>query len=50
MSPGGGRFLALVVKELRQLRRDRRLVMSLLVPPLLQILLFGIALDPDVGA
>jgi ABC-2 type transport system permease protein len=44
----GGRFLALALKELRQIRRDRRLVLSLIVPPLLQILLFGFALDPEV--
>jgi drug efflux transport system permease protein len=43
-----GRFGALVLKELRQIRRDRRLAMSLVVPPTLQILLFGFALDPDV--
>jgi ABC-2 type transport system permease protein len=49
--PGGrsrGRFWALVLKELRQIRRDRRLTISLIVPPMLQILLFGFALDPDV--
>jgi drug efflux transport system permease protein len=44
----GGRLGALVLKELRQIRRDRRLAMSLVVPPTLQILLFGFALDPDV--
>ena len=42
------RLRALVLKELRQIRRDRRLMMSLIVPPMLQILLFGFALDPDV--
>jgi ABC-2 type transport system permease protein len=45
---GGGRFWALALKELRQIRRDRRLTISLIVPPLLQILLFGFALDADV--
>ncbi len=44
----GGRLPALALKELRQIRRDRRLVLSLIVPPLLQILLFGFALDPEV--
>jgi len=44
----GGRLGALVLKELRQIRRDRRLAMSLVVPPTLQLLLFGFALDPDV--
>jgi ABC-2 type transport system permease protein len=43
-----GRFWALALKELRQIRRDRRLVVSLIVPPTLQILLFGFALDSDV--
>jgi drug efflux transport system permease protein len=44
----GGRFWALALKELRQIRRDRRLTISLIVPPVLQILLFGFALDSDV--
>jgi ABC-2 type transport system permease protein len=44
----GGRFWTLAVKELRQIRRDRRLTTSLIVPPTLQILLFGFALDSDV--
>ena len=43
-----GRFWALALKELRQIRRDRRLTLSLIVPPTLQILLFGFALDSDV--
>ena len=43
-----GRFWALALKELRQIRRDRRLTISLIVPPMLQILLFGFALDSDV--
>jgi ABC-2 type transport system permease protein len=44
----GGRFRALVRKELRQIRRDRRLTISLILPPVLQLLLFGFALDSDV--
>ena len=44
----GGRFWALALKELRQIRRDRRLTISLIVPPMLQILLFGFALDSEV--
>jgi len=43
-----GRFWALALKELRQIRRDRRLTMSLVVPPVLQVLLFGFALDSEV--
>ena len=42
------RFWALALKELRQIRRDRRLTISLIVPPTLQILLFGFALDSNV--
>jgi ABC-2 type transport system permease protein len=42
------RFWALALKELRQIRRDRRLMISLIVPPTLQILLFGFALDSNV--
>ncbi len=44
----GGRFWTLALKELRQIRRDRRLMISLVVPPTLQVLLFGFALDSDV--
>jgi len=43
-----GRFWTLALKELRQIRRDRRLTISLIVPPMLQVLLFGFALDADV--
>ena len=43
------RFIALFKKELNQIRRDRRLMISLVVPPLLQILLFGFALAADVN-
>ena len=43
------RFWALALKELRQIRRDRRLMISLIVPPALQILLFGFALDSNVS-
>ena len=42
------RFWALALKELRQIRRDRRLRFSLIVPPVLQVLLFGFALDSEV--
>ncbi|HXJ84982.1 MAG TPA: ABC transporter permease [Candidatus Methylomirabilis sp.] len=43
-----GRFVALTLKELRQIGRDRRLMISLIVPPTLQLLLFGFALDAEV--
>jgi len=36
------------MKELRQIRRDCRLVLSLIVPPVIQLLVFGLALDPEV--
>ncbi len=43
-----GRLLSLMKKELRQIRRDKRLMASLIVPPTLMILLFGFALSPNV--
>jgi ABC-2 type transport system permease protein len=42
------RFWTLALKELRQIRRDRRLMLSLIVPPVVQLLVFGLALDPEV--
>ncbi len=42
------RFRALVRKEFNQIRRDRRLVLSLILPPLIQLLLFGSVLSPAV--
>jgi ABC-2 type transport system permease protein len=43
------RLRALVHKEFAQIRRDKRLAVSLIVPPTLQILLFGFALDSTVS-
>ena len=43
------RLRALIRKEFNQIRRDRRLAISLIVPPTLQILLFGFALDSTVS-
>lgn len=43
------RLRALIGKEVRQIRRDRRLAISLVVPPVLQLLLFGFALDATVS-
>jgi ABC-2 type transport system permease protein len=43
-----GRMAALVRKELLQLTRNRRLVFMLIVPPTVQIVLFGFALNPEV--
>jgi ABC-2 type transport system permease protein len=44
----GLRIWPLIVKELRQIKRNRRLVISLIIPPTLQIIIFGIALNPEV--
>jgi ABC-2 type transport system permease protein len=42
-------MLALIRKEFRQILRDRRLAMSLILPPTLQLLLFGFALNATVA-
>jgi len=44
-----GRFHALVQKEFRQILRDRRLVISLTVAPVLQLLLLGAVLNATVS-
>jgi ABC-2 type transport system permease protein len=44
----GSRIVALFKKELNQIRRDRRLAMSLILPPVLQLTLFGFALSARV--
>ena len=43
------RMRALMHKEFRQIRRDRRLAISLILPPTLQLLLFGFALSATVS-
>jgi ABC-2 type transport system permease protein len=43
-----GRMASLIQKEFRQIRRDRRLALSMIVPPTLQILLFGFVLNSTV--
>lgn len=40
------RIWALFVKEFHQIRRNRRLVILLIIPPTLNIILFGLALNP----
>jgi ABC-2 type transport system permease protein len=45
----GHRVRALVGKEFAQIRRDRRLVLSLIVPPVVQLTLFGFALSASVS-
>src|SRR3712207_4642619 len=42
------RFWPLFVKELRQLRRNRKLVAMLVVPPTLNLTLLGFAMNPEV--
>lgn len=41
------RLWALFIKEFHQIRRNRRLVTMLIIPPTLNIILFGIALNPN---
>jgi ABC-2 type transport system permease protein len=43
------RLRALVQKELNQIKRDRRIVMSLVLPPILQLMLFGSVMNPSVA-
>jgi ABC-2 type transport system permease protein len=43
------RVRALVGKEFNQIRRDRRLMISLIFPPILQLMLFGFALSAAVS-
>ncbi len=42
------RWMALFIKELRQIGRNRRLIIMLVIPPTLNIVLFGFALNPTV--
>lgn len=46
---GWQRLFALILKELRQIRRNRPLLISLIVPPTVQIIIFGFALNPTVN-
>ena len=41
------RIWSLFLKEFQQIRRNRRLVVLLIIPPTLNIILFGFALNPD---
>src|ERR1039457_7031052 len=45
----GDRMRSLILKEFRQILRVRRLAMSLILPPTLQLLLFGFALNATVS-
>jgi drug efflux transport system permease protein len=42
------RYLALLAKEVQQLRRNRVLVIQLLLPPTIVLIIFGYALNPKV--
>ncbi len=43
------RLRALILKEFNQISRDRRLQLSLILPPVLQLTLFGFALSANVS-
>jgi ABC-2 type transport system permease protein len=45
----GQRLRALMAKEFSHIRRDRRLVISLILPPVVQLTLFGYALSASVS-
>ncbi|MGV0025115.1 ABC transporter permease [Phormidesmis priestleyi] len=42
------RFWALAVKEVSQILRNKQLIFILVFPPTVQLLIFGLALNPDV--
>ncbi len=42
------RFMALLRKEIQQILRDRQLLKLLIIPPTIQLLIYGFALNPDV--
>jgi len=42
------RFWPLFIKELNEIRRNRRLVLMMLVPPTLNLVLLGFAMNPEV--
>jgi ABC-2 type transport system permease protein len=42
------RYLALATKEVQQLRRNRGLLIQLLIPPTIVLIIFGFALNPKV--
>jgi len=43
-----GRFWALALKELNQILRNKELVFLLIFPPTIQLVIFGLALNPEV--
>jgi ABC-2 type transport system permease protein len=42
------RLWPLFLKELRQIKADKKLVVSLILPPTVQLVIFGFALNPEV--
>ncbi|HEY9638362.1 MAG TPA: ABC transporter permease [Coleofasciculaceae cyanobacterium] len=42
------RFLALAIKEVNQILRDKPSLVLLIIPPTIQLLIYGLALNPDV--
>jgi ABC-2 type transport system permease protein len=44
----GGRLWSLIRKEIAQILRNRQLIVLLIIPPTLQLLIYGFALNPDV--
>jgi ABC-2 type transport system permease protein len=42
------RYIALTLKEIQQLRRNRGLLVQLLIPPTVVLIIFGFALNPEV--
>jgi ABC-2 type transport system permease protein len=44
----GARIWALFLKELKQIRNDKRLIFTLIIPPTIQLIIFGYALNPEV--
>ena len=42
------RYRALTIKEFHQLRRNKRLLVQLIIPPTLVLMVFGFALNPEV--
>jgi ABC-2 type transport system permease protein len=42
------RLWPMVLKELRQIKGDKKLVISLILPPTFQLVIFGFALNPEV--
>lgn len=43
------RYRSLTIKEFQQLRRNRRLLIQLIVPPTVVLVIFGFALNPEVS-